>query len=230
MKQEEIEDLWKYPKIDTLWKRDEKTHLIVEGDYSRAEFPNIKYWEVSEKIDGTNTRIRWKDGKREVAGRTLEATIPKRLMEAINTRLNEKLLKEVFGVSEKEVILYGEGYGAGINKAGKRYRKDNDIILFDVRIDGWWLERKNVEDIAEQLGIYAVPTTNKMTIDEIVDFVKSEQPSRMAIEDPTLTMEGVVARASPQMLFRDGTPIMFKLKVKDYRKLEAWRKKHESNL
>ena len=32
-----------------------------------------------------------------------------------------------------------------------------------------------------------------------------------------LTIEGVVVRSYPLMLFRDGSPIMWKLKVKDYK-------------
>jgi len=34
-----------------------------------------------------------------------------------------------------------------------------------------------------------------------------------------LIAEGIVARPAPLMLYRDGTPIMFKLKLKDYEKL-----------
>ena len=45
-----------YPKINTIWKRDEKGY-ILEGDYSAEEFKNIKEWDVSEKIDGMNMRV-----------------------------------------------------------------------------------------------------------------------------------------------------------------------------
>ena len=46
-----------YPKIETLFNRDEK-FKVVEGDYRLPEFENIKQWDVTEKIDGTNVRVR----------------------------------------------------------------------------------------------------------------------------------------------------------------------------
>jgi hypothetical protein len=53
---------------------------------------------------------------------------------------------------------------------------------------------------------------------EIIDYVKSKPKSTVSEED--LTIEGVVVRSHPLMLFRDGSPIMFKLKVSDYEKLQ----------
>lgn len=43
----------KYPKINTLWKRDEKNRFnTIEGDLSQEEFGNIKNWHITEKIHG----------------------------------------------------------------------------------------------------------------------------------------------------------------------------------
>jgi len=48
----------KYPKINTIWKRDESNKFkIIEGDFSKQEFANIKNWQITEKIDGTNIRL-----------------------------------------------------------------------------------------------------------------------------------------------------------------------------
>jgi len=212
----------KYPKIQTLWKRDNKTHLIQEGNFSKEEFENIKWWEVTEKIDGTNIRIIFEkslddkdDWKSRVffKGRTDEAIIPRPLMKHLVDTFTLDKLKKVFEKSNK-VILYGEGYGNKIQSIGRHYRKDNGFILFDVWIDGWWLERESVEDIAKKLGIKTVPLCGLMTKEVIINFVKSEPKSQVAEKD--IEIEGIVARPKPLMLFRDGTPIMFKLKVKDY--------------
>ncbi len=47
-----------YPKINTIWKRDESNqHNIIEGDLSCPEFDNIKLWHATEKIHGTNIRV-----------------------------------------------------------------------------------------------------------------------------------------------------------------------------
>jgi hypothetical protein len=209
----------KYPKINTLWKRDEKNKFnIVEGDFSCPEFNAIKKWHVTEKIGGTNIRIYFRPAEKtiEFKGRTDEASIPKFLLEALSSIFNIQKLLEVF-LKGEEIILYGEGYGNKITSIGEKYREDNSFVLFDVVVDGWWLERKNVEDIAKKLDIDIVPSLGIRTIPEIVSLVKETFPS--AISKQTLSAEGIVARSEPLMLFRDGSPIMWKLKSKDYIKL-----------
>ncbi|HAS51390.1 MAG TPA: hypothetical protein DCS21_06470, partial [Gammaproteobacteria bacterium] len=46
-----------YPKIETLYDRDEKNHKVIVTKTRLSEFENIKRWRVTEKIDGTNIRI-----------------------------------------------------------------------------------------------------------------------------------------------------------------------------
>lgn len=48
----------KYPKINTLWKREEEANKsrIIIGEYALEECGLIKKWQVQEKIDGTNIR------------------------------------------------------------------------------------------------------------------------------------------------------------------------------
>lgn len=51
-----------YPKIDTLFKREDagkKKGHIIPGDYSRPEFTAVREWRLSEKVDGTNIRIEY---------------------------------------------------------------------------------------------------------------------------------------------------------------------------
>lgn len=116
----------------------------------------------------------------------------------------------------RKVILFGEGYGPKIQACGGRYRKDVSFILFDVWIDGWWLEKQSVLDIASALDIEHTINQRIMTTGEIVEFVKSKPKSYIA-EDRELVMEGIIARSVPLMLFRNHkTPIMFKLKVRDF--------------
>jgi hypothetical protein len=126
----------------------------------------------------------------------------------------DKML-QVFPNAHK-VILFGEGYGPKIQACGSRYRSDVSFILFDVWIDGWWLEKSSVIDIADQLDIEHTINQQIMTTQEVVEYVKSKPLSYVA-EDRTLVMEGVMARSYPLMLFRQHkTPIMFKLKVRDF--------------
>lgn len=131
-----------------------------------------------------------------------------------HTFTRENLQKQFPDV--RKVILFGEGYGPKIQACGGRYRKDVSFILFDVWIDGWWLEKQRVLDIASALDIEHTINQRIMTTGEIVEFVKSKPKSYIA-EDRELVMEGIIARSVPLMLFRNHkTPIMFKLKVRDF--------------
>lgn len=78
-------ELMEYPKINSLWKRDDARNLI-ENDYARAEFGAFKKWHVQEKIDGTNIRVYVQNGVIEVKGRTNKAIVP----DAVHTFLTQE--------------------------------------------------------------------------------------------------------------------------------------------
>lgn len=177
-----------YPKIETLFNRDEK-FKVIEGDYRLLEFENIKKWYVTEKIDGTNIRVTYQPDYRGTGrghpgwfeelefmgmqllfkGRTDKAELHPNLTKYLEKTFTLEKLMKAFPEKEEfpkypSVILFGEGYGPKIQKGGN-YREDISFRLFDVYIKdkenplgGWWLEPENVEDIATKLGIETVPT------------------------------------------------------------------------
>lgn len=220
----------KYPKINTLWKREEfEKHNIIEGDFSCNEFIAINLWHITEKIDGTNIRIRFDRGKNlepEFAGRTDDAEIPNFLLDYLKETFTRDVFITQFPDTQK-VVLYGEGYGNKIQSVGKKYRGDNSFILFDAWIDGWWLEPDKVKTLAKELKIDYVPELGIKTREEVISLVKSGFPS--AISKQALNAEGIVARSHPMMLFRSGEPIMWKLKSKDYIKLRQTTERGEKH-
>ena len=212
--------MYKYPKIETLFKRDEK--FKITNEIRLPEFENVRRWYVTEKIDGTNIRIIYTpDEKLLIRGRTDKASIPTFLLEELqNISTAEKVKAILDNPIEQGLCLYGEGYGSRIQKGGGDYNKGNSFRLFDVWIDGWWLEWDSIVEIAEKLNIKTVPLlgVTPMNIEEAVDLVKGNFLSEVANEEGIAghKAEGIVARAYPTMLFRRGNPIKWKLKVKDY--------------
>lgn len=206
----------KYPKINTIWKRNEPNKFrIIEGDFSKQEFANIKNWHITEKIDGTNIRVSFENNAVRFDGRTDEAQIPAHLYEVLQRTFTVSAMQEAFNDPIPcKLILYGEGYGAKIQKGGGLYRKDAGFILFDVWVDGWWLERDSVMDIADKLKIKYVPELGIMDYKTACDLVK--RPMKSIAAEETRNIEGIVARSYPLMLFRNGEPIMWKLKVRDF--------------
>lgn len=220
----------KYPKIHSLWKRagwyleegkknnpeyQKGKQSFIIGDYALPEFQIIKQWRVSEKIDGTNIRIHLSN-KVEIHGRTDDSDIPKKLYHYLANEFTYEKLNKVF-LADSQIVniwLFGEGYGAGIQSCGGNYRKDLGFILFDVFIDGWWLEQNSVQDIAYQLNIPCVPTLGLMTETQIIEYVKSK-PFSLCSEDEQV-LEGIVARTEPLLIRRNGEPLMMKLKCKEF--------------
>lgn len=202
-----------YHKINNIYRRDTVTNKIVQGEYFMPEFAFLadKQWIATEKIDGTNVRVIWDGTDLSFKGKTDNAQfhpdLIKRLEELFNKHKN--LFAEKFG--EKPVCLYGEGYGAGIQKGGV-YKQTKDFILFDVMVSNYWLERGNVEGIAEMLGIEVVPVTKMGTLPELVDYIKTQPKSKWG----DFVAEGIVARPATELRTRFGDRIITKIKVRDF--------------
>lgn len=221
-----------YPKIHSLWKREgwyfdekEKNALqspnrqsLIIGDYACPEFGNIKIWRVEEKIDGTNIRIIYENGKVRFAGRTKDAQIPCHLLQYLQDTFGEWNFSRIFPCKENEpypkVILYGEGYGPKIQKNGEKYRGEPGFILFDVMVGSWWLEFKSVPEIAKNFCIPSIPVLGYLSEKDIVDFVQMKPQSLINPEYGCI--EGVVCKTQPLLLFRNGEPVMWKLKCKEF--------------
>ena len=211
-----------YPKINSLWKRDEeKNYCIIPGEYAKPEFELIDQWAVTEKIDGMNIRAVYDVSKSknwQFYGRTAKASIPSHLKEYLDKTFDYRWLDEGGPLEGKErVVIYGEGYGPKIQKGGGIYRDDASFIVFDMWINGWWLDQETVTTISNKLGLDRVPTLGVMNKEEIIELVKNGFNSKVAKGE--LVSEGIVARSKPLLLFRDGKPLMFKLKTRDYEQL-----------
>jgi len=223
-----------YVKINSLWKRHgcdlEKVDKVfrdtitnkkdfIVGEYSKQEFGNIKKWHVEEKIDGTNIRVTYKNGSIYIEGRTSAAQLPCHLLHYLQETFTPEIMQKVFPVepgddSMPKVTLFGEGYGPKIQSCGGNYRSTPGFILFDVFVGGWWLKREDVKSIADKIGVPTCPEIGVMEECEIVEYIKSN-PLSLCSKIPHV-MEGVVCRSYPLVLFRDGTPVMWKLKCKDF--------------
>lgn len=204
----------KYHKIKTLFKRDPQTNrkTLIDGDFAIPEFEYLQdnEWVFTEKIDGTNIRVFWDMEKLRFGGRTDNAQIPTFLYDKLTDLFNDDLFREKFTCP---VCLYGEGYGAKIQKRGCNYIPDGvSFILFDVFIGECWLRRESVEEIADGMGLKIVPIIGRGNLHELVDIVSVGFNSEWG----DFQAEGIVARPSTELKARDGSRIITKLKCKDF--------------
>lgn len=207
-----------YHKIETPYERDmDGSKKLIEGQF-RSKY--VKYlkdaeWIFTEKIDGTNIRVCWDGHTFVFKGRTDRANLPAglilRLQQLFLNNEMEELVEQMFG--EKEVMFIGEGYGAGIQAVGKDYIPDGqDFILFDVVVEGKYLDHDNVVEIATALGLKMVPVILTGTIDDAVKLVKNNPSSLVG----TCVMEGVVGRLPVNMYDSRGNRMIVKIKCHDF--------------
>lgn len=205
-----------YPKIQSIFKRDETTHKFIEGEWSLPEFEYLKDndWLMTEKIDGTNIRVGWlpkESGEFELryGGRTANAQMPTFLLDKLQNLFGEYDWEQNF---PDGITLYGEGYGAKIQKGGNYIPDGVDFALFDIKIGDWWLRWDDVVGIAEKLGISTVPFVCYGNIQEGIDMVKTGIYSAFG----QFWAEGLVLKPLVELKARNGHRIITKLKTRDF--------------
>jgi hypothetical protein len=233
-----------YPKINSMFKRDEKGKMIPEFSESAFKYLAKNEWIGTEKVDGMGVRIEiipLMDGdgcSLQLMGRTDNTRIPQNLSKHYWRLLVDKLsiqnIKKVFPClsSFHSITLYGEAYGEKIQKAGKQYCPNGGvgIVIFDIKIatatpDGdvreeYWLERHNVEDIVRKLDLDVVPIIFQGSLWDAIAFISKDDITTKVTRFP-VNIEGLVLQPSVPLQDRRGNRIITKIKVKDLKKLPS---------
>ena len=205
-----------YHKIQTIFKRDQKTNKIIEGSYSLPEIEFLKdnHWVWTEKVDGTNVRVMWNGTDVTFGGKTDNSQIPATLVTRLNNMFmtieQRQKLKEIF--PDYDACLYGEGYGAKI-QTGRNYKATQDFVLFDIKVGLWWLKREDVKEIALKLGVDVVPISFEGTVEKAIEHVRQGLASSWG----NFIAEGLVGRPAVELKSRNGDRIITKIKHKDFK-------------
>lgn len=207
-----------YHKIQTVYLRDPATRhrTLLEGRYATREFEYLRgcSWTFTEKVDGTNVRVGWDGAAVALGGKTDNAQMPVALMARLGELFTADKLAACFTDDVTDVVLYGEGYGAKIQKGGGNYNPDGvDFVLFDVAVSGLFLERHNVEDVADNLGVQVVPVVGFGSLSSAVERVRAGFESAWG----PFPAEGLVMRPFVEMCDRLGRRVITKVKAKDFR-------------
>jgi hypothetical protein len=209
-----------YEKIETVFNRDtEGTKQLIINSYRNetVEYLKDNVWDFTEKADGTNIRIIYDGHRVSFAGRTDKADIPKPLLKMLEgtfgTLEAEELFEQTYG--DKQVILFGEGYGGKIQGVGAGYRRDESFVLFDVLICENYQPRQWVEETAKMFGVKVIPLLFSGTLQDGIDYVLKHPKSVLAEND--LYMEGVVARPHIEIKDRCGNRVIVKIKWRDFK-------------
>lgn len=204
----------------------------------------VNPWVWTEKVDGTNIRVIWRrwvaqcghavaskdqnfcsrcgakvehcvdSGTVSFGGKTDNAQIHADLVKWLYAKITPAALAAAFPEDVGEAVIYGEGYGPGIQKGGGLYASEKKLIVFDVNVAGWWLSDENMRDVATKLGLEAVPLIGEMTLAEATEKVRQGFPS--LLNGGKARAEGMVGRPVEALFDKKGARLIVKLKTKDF--------------
>ena len=165
----------------------------------KDESNKVKYWEVDpeDKFLGMNPIQPTHEGMYEVA------------------------------LEEVPIYIYGEYFGEGIMKCGRRYiEHGNKFVVFDINQQGWWVPKNVRDELCQKLGLETVPFLGTMTLKEIEDKVRNGFATQFPnASDSTLIEEGIVARPIIPLYDERKNRILVKVKYCDYIEYDSARKK-----
>lgn len=181
-----------------------------------------------EKIHGTSTNIRFSPADGSIhffSGGTKHAAFVALFNE---TELIEKFKTLVLPV-DKDITVFGEGYGGREQGMSATYGKELKFVAFDVKIGDRWLDVPSAEKVVLSLGLEfvyykKVSTLNVVEKDGIKHFVEldaerdapSTQGKRNGVFEDKLR-EGVVLRPPFEVTLNNDQRLIVKHKRDEFR-------------
>jgi len=223
MNKEEINDFTKYDKFSSPFKKDDN---FFNKEELSQKLPKGK-WILTEKIDGTNIRIILEKPKENgsrcifIGSRKLilnnKDKGSKQYLDCI-TDVNLNKIKEYFKDINSTVVIYGEGYGAGVQKGGI-YSSKKNFRVFDIRIGNAYQDFNYIEKVCIDNQLNIVPVFG---ISEFIDYDccirnLNNFDTTLIEEGSGGKPEGLVYKFEPVLLNKYGERLIFKVKFKDFK-------------
>lgn len=207
-------------KQDDEWGKEHKSRKLTIPNKHGAYYRDMilyqlanTIWQYKRKLDGANLRVRW-DGEQALwNGKSNNFQCSSDLADYMNNTFIEEIFEEKFG-RDKKVVLFGEHMGKKVqgNELGL---DDDEFILYDVNIDGYWLDGAAIKEIATYFGIHTC--YDFMGEGELCEFTGSlvnliERVSKGEFKD----WEGIVATPLVECRTQKGDRVIVKIKNRDY--------------
>lgn len=135
--------------------------------------------------------------------------------------------KEVFAeyINEQgeypEVTFFGEVHGGKIQGMSKWYGPDIKFIVFDVKINGRWMNVPYAEEKTVKMGLKFVPYERGPLTIEFLD-AQRDAPSKISLSEDA-PKEGIVVRAIYESNSEDGYRFIYKHKRAEFRETKTVR-------
>lgn len=230
------EDYWKEHKKRILINPYDKynDYDAVDASHRTTELVYLytNPWTWKRKLDGENIRIYWNGEQALWNGKSNKFTCTKKFQDYMNNTFIEEIFEEKFG-RDKEVYIYGEHMGPKVQ--GNELGLDEDeVVIFDVEIDGMFVCKESIEQIAGYFGVksvYDYMPKEKLLPKEVLaewgDFLRKEitldDLINLVAKGYLSNWEGIVCTPACNIKDHNGNRIIVKIKNKDYNK--EWKRK-----
>lgn len=172
-------------------------------------------WTYTRKVDGANLRVQWNGEQALWNGKSDKFQCGADLTDYMNNTFLEEIFEEKFG-RDKAVTLFGEHMGPKVQGNELGLEKD-EFVLYDVNINGTWLSKEDVVNIAEYFGIRTVYNFMPNSVDTV-----RPRPLRELIVDCAggafSDWEGIIATPLVEMRDQAGRRVIVKIKNRDYQR------------
>jgi hypothetical protein len=117
------------------------------------------------------------------------------------------------------IVVFGEIYGAKLQKMRATYGDNLSFVAFEVKIDQTWLNVPNAADVARKLGLDFVPYMKVPCTLAALDWAR-DMESHQAIKNHMgggHPREGIVIRPLEELRYSSGDRVMVKHKAEAFR-------------
>lgn len=170
-----------------------------------------RYCYAMEQINGIRIEISWTPANK-VSIRSQSAKAAYRMTNLIN---KHDLLIKFQSIGCNHISIFGEAFGGAVKDDTRNvYGNNFNFLVFDIFVNGKWLDVPEMETLAVQLGFGTVPWEKTcIYIDDVNQVL--QRPSQVAIA-PHCTREGIILRPLHECLDKYGKRIIAKYKNPEY--------------
>lgn len=175
-----------------------------------------------EKLDGTSSHIKWKDGKVHFfSGGSKFETFKELFDEEALTKFFSGL-EGSCGGTKFEVVIYGEAYGAKVQGLPHRYGDKLKFVAFEVNVNGTWMNVPLAKDFVLRAGLEFVHYV-KIPCTEAAFNTERDKPSTQAQRNGMgeQLSEGIIIRPLTERYREDGTRCIWKHKQDRVREMKT---------
>lgn len=194
-------------------------YLHINNLYKDQTILMFKECYALEKIHGTSAHVRWDSVN---VGFFSGGEKHEKFLELFD---KEELIKRFTELNVDKIVVYGEAYGGKQQGMSATYGKELKFIVFDVKIEGLWLDVPKAEGICKTLGLefisYNKIFTNLDDLDAVRD-LDSVQAVRNGCGEKI--REGVVLRPLIEVIMNNGKRVIAKHKRDEFMETKTPRK------